>query len=69
MTSRFNDPAYWRDRAEELRLIAERLEDSNSKAQLLACARDYDILADRAEEHRKSSGNPTLGLLPMMGYR
>jgi hypothetical protein len=56
MTSHFNDPAYWRERAAELRAIAEHLEDSTSRAQIMGCARDYDILAERAEQRVKLGG-------------
>jgi hypothetical protein len=56
MSSHFNDPAFWRERAEELRAIAEHLADSTSREQILACAQDYDILAERAEVRLKSSG-------------
>jgi hypothetical protein len=57
MVSHFNDPPYWRDRAEELRVIAESLKDPDAKAMILSCARDYDILAERAEERLRSGGN------------
>ena len=40
MASHFNDPAYWHGRAQELRAIADRLADADSREQLLAwCAR------------------------------
>ena len=53
-SSHLNDPPYWRDRGEELRVIAERLTDGRSRAQLLECARDFDLLAHRAEERLKA---------------
>jgi hypothetical protein len=56
MVSHLNDPDYWRDRAEELRAIAEHLKSADAKATILACARDYDLLAQRAEERLRSSG-------------
>jgi hypothetical protein len=54
MAFHFNDPDYWRDRAEELRAIAENLKDAEAKRMILGCARDYDVLAQRAEERSKS---------------
>jgi Asp/Glu/hydantoin racemase len=57
MASHLNDPNYWRDRAEELRAVAEHLKDPNAKAMVLGCAGDYDILAQRAEERLKAGGN------------
>ena len=57
MVSHFNDPPYWRDRAEELRAMAESLKDTDAKAMILGCARDFDILAERAEERLRSGEN------------
>jgi hypothetical protein len=57
MASHLNDPAYWRDRAEELRIIAEHLKEVTPKAMILRCAQDFDLLAQRAEERLKSPGN------------
>jgi hypothetical protein len=31
MVAHFNDPKYWRDRAEELRLLAKHLKDPGAK--------------------------------------
>ena len=55
MGSHLNDPGYWRDRAEELRAIAETLKEPNARDMLLGCARDYDLLAKRAEQRLRSS--------------
>jgi hypothetical protein len=57
MAFHFNDPPYWRDRAQELRVLADRLEDSDVKQMLLRCAQDYDVLAERAEERLRSLNN------------
>jgi hypothetical protein len=57
MVSHFNDPAYWRDRAEELRAIADNLKDATAKAMILGCAQDYDVLAERAEERLQAAKN------------
>ena len=50
-----NDPKHWRDRAEEMRRLAEEIIDEKSKQTMLRIAKDYDKLAQRAEE--RSSGS------------
>jgi hypothetical protein len=45
-----NDPAYWRERAEEARHIAKQLADTISKETMLDIARSYDKLAKITEE-------------------
>ena len=45
-----NDPNHWRDRAEEMRTIAERMKDQLSKEKFLRIMRDYEKLAEQAEE-------------------
>lgn len=45
-----NDPAYWRERAEEARRIAEQLPDPVSKDAMLDISRSYDNLAKIIEE-------------------
>jgi len=42
---RINDPAYWRERAEEARRIAEQLADAAAKQTMLEIAHSYDYLA------------------------
>jgi hypothetical protein len=51
-----NDPKHWRDRAEEMRRIASEMVDEKSKQTMLRIAKDYDKLAQRAEE--RSGGLP-----------
>ena len=51
-----NDPAHWRQRAEEARTIAEQMSDLNSKDAMLRIAKDYERLAERAERRGKGSG-------------
>jgi hypothetical protein len=53
-----NDPAHWRRRAEEARTIAEQMSDSPSKDAMLRIAKDYERLAERAEERAKGSAQP-----------
>jgi hypothetical protein len=49
--SLINDPAYWRERAEEARRIAEQLADAVAKQTMLEIARSYDNLAELTEKH------------------
>jgi hypothetical protein len=51
-----NDPAHWRQRAEEARAIAEQMNDLNSKDAMLRIAKDYERLAERAEGRGKVLG-------------
>jgi hypothetical protein len=51
-----NDPAHWRRRAEEARTIAEQMGDLQSKDAMLRIAKDYERLAERAEQRAKGSG-------------
>jgi hypothetical protein len=47
-----NSEKYWRERAEELRRLAERLRDPWAKEQMLQIAHTYDQLAQRAAERQ-----------------
>ena len=47
------DPKHFRERANELRVIAAQFESSYSKEQILRIADDYDRLAERAEQRAK----------------
>jgi len=51
-----NNPMHWRDRAEELRRLTEEMADKKTKQTMLRIAKDYDKLAERAEE--RSGGSP-----------
>ena len=50
-----NDPAHWRDRAQQMRVLAEDMNDEYSKAAMLRIAEEYERLAKRAEQ--RASGN------------
>jgi hypothetical protein len=47
--SHINDPQHWRERAAEMRKLAEDVTDSAAKETMLRIAADYDKLAERAD--------------------
>ena len=51
--SSINDPEHWRARAEEMRRLAENINDAATKEMMLRIARDYEKLAARAEERSR----------------
>jgi hypothetical protein len=51
--SSINDPEHWRARAEEMRRLAEDINDAATKEMMLRIARDYEKLAARAEERSR----------------
>ena len=50
-----NDAEYWRDRAREKRMLAEGMKDQIAKEKILRIVRDYERLAQRAEERSKGT--------------
>jgi hypothetical protein len=48
-SSLYNDPRHWRERGEEMRSIAEGIDDPKSKQIVPKIADEYDKLAKRAE--------------------
>jgi hypothetical protein len=50
----YNDSKHWRDRAAEMRALADTMKDVDTAAIMPRLAADYDQLADRAEARSKS---------------
>jgi CRISPR/Cas system-associated protein Csm6 len=48
------DPEHWRKRAEEARTLADKMNDPVSKEMMLGIAKDYERLAERAEQRSKN---------------
>jgi hypothetical protein len=63
----FNDPAHWRDCAEEARILAEQMTDNLSRTMMLAMAADYDKLAIRASV-RLDSDRRVIDLFPRSAH-
>ena len=61
MTTHYaSDPKHWRNRAKEMRALAEGVKDRQAKATMLKIANDYEKLAERADlrsDGSKQSGN------------
>jgi thymidylate kinase len=53
---RTRPPRYWRRRAEQFRIKADRLEQQEEREDLFKIARHYDDLARRAERIRTVQG-------------
>ena len=51
--SLINDPKHWRDRAKEASAIADEMKDPDAKQAMLGIARNYVLLAERAEARAK----------------
>src|SRR6516225_2293521 len=43
-----NDPAHWRQRAQEARALADQIEDPQGRVAMLRIAQEYELLAKRA---------------------
>ena len=53
-----NDPAYWRQRAEEARVVAGQLSDPVAQKAMLEIAGSYEALADLAAARPIKSAAP-----------
>jgi hypothetical protein len=60
-----HDPEHWRKRAEDMRTLADQMNDKDSKQMMLGIAEDYEKLAKRAEERLKSSAKIKLTRYPI----
>lgn len=49
----FDDPKHWRQRAEQARGLAEQMGDAASREMMLQIAKDYEQLAEQAEQRAK----------------
>jgi hypothetical protein len=54
----WNDPEYWRSRAEEARAVAVQMTDPYTKAIMLSIAQDYEKLAERAGQRAGAVKSP-----------
>jgi len=51
-THTLDDPKHWRDRAEEVRTLAEQMSDPETRRIMRGIADDYEKLAKRAEQRK-----------------
>jgi hypothetical protein len=56
-----NDSKYWRKRVEEARVLAHKITDKNGKARMLRLAKQYEKLAERAEQRSRTTTKATPG--------
>jgi hypothetical protein len=50
----FDDPAHWRGRSQEARIIADQMKDPEAKRTMRDIATSYELLAEGAERRNKS---------------
>jgi hypothetical protein len=58
----FNDPDHWAKRAQEMRALAEGINDSDARASMLRVAAEYEKIAGRAQV--RSVGNVSIAAGP-----
>jgi hypothetical protein len=54
----YSDPAHWRGRAKEMRVLAEQMDECVSKQMVHRIAEDYERLAQTAEQRVKDAPPP-----------
>jgi hypothetical protein len=59
-----NDSKHWRDRAAEMRVLSDGMNDQDAQRLMLKLANDYDKLADRAEDRAARDGAPGPSPIP-----
>jgi hypothetical protein len=52
---------YWKTRAKEARVIAQRIPHAESRETMLRIANDYERMAELAEERLRTSGDTRVG--------
>ena len=55
--SHFDDPEYWRDRAEQVRALADQVSNQKARRSIQQIAAEYELIANRAQE-RARRGRP-----------
>jgi hypothetical protein len=53
----FDNPKHWRQRAEQARALAEQMSDLASREMMLGIVKDYEQLAERAEQRAQEERN------------
>ena len=64
MPSQLTDAKHWRDRAREMRAVADGSNDIEVGRAMYQLADDYDKLAGRAEQRNSGSPRPPPSALP-----
>jgi hypothetical protein len=66
-SSPINDPVHWRDRAEEVRSLADGIHDLVAKTRILRIAEDYERLAERAVARLRESNAADVAAMSRAG--
>ena len=53
LASFINDPEHWLQRAEQMRILADEINDEQAKETVLRIANDYGRLVARAEQQKR----------------